>query len=385
MNFQIRNVAAVLALSLVFGTIATGQVSYRAHGQSWAGYPNASGGQIQYHSNNGNQFRGRYYNHGQNQMGASGHYRNGSGTVAGGAFARQNGVQSGNAYYQSNDGTYYQGNYAWRDRNNFGAGGQYRNAQANGYGGTLQRSGNRTNIGGNYSRPGTIAGTQERYHGNAMLNGRNSNLKGGVDLYDASGNRKLGSANGYLDRHGYYGNRNSVHYGIGVNQNENVRFNGRRSSYQRKDTTRIGSVAIHGGYGIDRNGVRVNQGISVGGNKYSTGGLVDVAAAFCKIEAEKQQKLREFQNAQRRANEAKRRAEKVARNRAKEIQQAAQSARRYATQSQPAIRRGVDQVKRHVYSARKSAGDFTKRAKNEVEKTTNRAGNVLSQVTRGRF
>lgn len=193
---------------------------------------------------------------------------------------------SANGYYRSNDGTNVRGsvgrNHVQGDRRNadgsrqggsfsrkggnFGANAYNYDPLGNGWGGGVNRNGRETTVQGNYRTPGLIPGTQERYNAQVKVNGRDTEVRGGVDLHDATGGVRLGGVNGWAGR-GQAGRTVDVSPGgkTVYSSTDAVKFQGVNSRYHRSETVAIPGVGKVGyKASISRKGALVDVKTPIG-------------------------------------------------------------------------------------------------------------------------
>lgn len=243
-------------------------------------------GSAHYETDNGTVYQGNYTYQNGNNFSAGGSYTTSSGTNARGQLIRQPGQHIGNGYYQAADGTVYQGGYNYRNSNHFTAGGRYRSSDGYEYGGQLTRNGNQTVVGGQYTQPGTVPGTQEQYSGQVDFNGRHSNAQAGLQVYDTSGRVHLGGGNARLDRNGYHQNRTAGIANVRMTTNGGVRYDGVNSSVYYGENRQVGGIGgFRYGGGLSRTGAQGSAGASFAGNRIGATATVSQNGARVNVQS----------------------------------------------------------------------------------------------------
>ena len=155
------------------------------------------------------------------------------------------------------------GGSAWTDgKGNSGLSGSY-----NGVGGSFGQQNGTTVVGASYATVGPY-GVRMVNYGNVNLNGRNSSISGGTDIYDPTGLIRLGGANATLDRRQY---NQSADLGMGnvrATTEANVRFQGVKSDFAVQQGTNWRGVGSYTAGGMaNYKGVNAGANVNIAGAK----------------------------------------------------------------------------------------------------------------------
>jgi|GEM_PF-6212352 len=302
MKLSIRTMVASLALVLL-GTLHTDAQAQFFGGFGQQGFGFKSGTNSGSFNRNGNGWNAQY--RGPNGA-ASGHYQGGSRpTITGSYRDRQGNSGFGTvnrdriAFDQrSSNGTRYNG-YGYRNNTGWGVGGGYRNSNGTAYHGGIQQQSGRTSISGGYRnpmgtsygggiqhqggrttvqgqvvKPGPIPGTRTKTYGQVDLNGRNSRVAGGQDLY--VGRLRVGGSGGEMDRRRATIGTNAGVGSVRYSTSQSVDFRGLNSQYQYNQSYRVGSANAGGGVKVDRRGVSGSATVGAFGKSTTVKGSVKV-------------------------------------------------------------------------------------------------------------
>ena len=155
------------------------------------------------------------------------------------------------------------GGGAWTDgKGNGGLSGSY-----NGVGGSIGQQKGTTVVGASYATVGPY-GVRMVNYGNVNLNGRNSSISGGTEIYDPTGLIRLGGANATLDRRQY---NQSADIGMGnvrATTEANLRFQGVKSDFSVQQGANWRGVGSYTQGGMaNYKGVNAGANVNIAGAK----------------------------------------------------------------------------------------------------------------------
>ncbi|MCA9072541.1 MAG: hypothetical protein KDA84_26635, partial [Planctomycetaceae bacterium] len=144
-------------------------------------------------------------------------------------------------------------------------------------GGGVSRNGNQTQLQGEYRRPSTfIPGAQERYQSQLTINGRNSSLAGGMELYDGTGRYRFSGSNMHLNGRRYTQSQDVGLGGSTARQTQQLKFQGMNSRFSNQGRANVGGIAgANQNFQLSRSGASGSAKLKVGGASIGASGSVN--------------------------------------------------------------------------------------------------------------